>query len=202
MVKAGSTYRAVHVVSPGKLELTEKPLLDANPGHVRVRVEACGVCHSDSFTVEGAFPIEWPRGPGHEAVGRIDMVGASTDGWKVGQRVGIGFLGGSCGHCGPCRGGDLVSCRNQKITGVHHDGGYAEVMIAKANGLMSVPDGLSSVDAAPPAVRRPDHLQRVTQCIRESGRPCRCPRDRRAWPSRTAVCTPHGLRSCCNRTRG
>jgi D-arabinose 1-dehydrogenase-like Zn-dependent alcohol dehydrogenase len=79
MVKAGSTYRAVHVVSPGELELTEKPLLDADPGHVRVRVEACGVCHSDSFTVEGAFPIEWPRVPGHEAVGRIDMVGASTE---------------------------------------------------------------------------------------------------------------------------
>jgi propanol-preferring alcohol dehydrogenase len=149
MVKAGSKYRAVHVVSPGKLELTEKPLLDASPGHVRVRVEACGVCHSDSFTVEGAFPIEWPRVPGHEAVGRIDMVGAGVEGWKVGQRVGIGFLGGSCGHCGPCRDGDLVNCRNQKITGVHHDGGYAEVMIAKANGLMSVPGDLSSVDAAP-----------------------------------------------------
>jgi propanol-preferring alcohol dehydrogenase len=77
------------------------------------------------------------------------MVGAGAEGWKVGQRVGIGFLGGSCGHCGPCRDGDIVNCRNQKITGVHHDGGYAEVMIAKANGLMSVPDDLSSVDAAP-----------------------------------------------------
>jgi len=77
------------------------------------------------------------------------MVGAGAEGWKVGQRVGMGFLGGSCGQCGPCRGGDLVNCRNQKITGVHYDGGYAEVMIAKANGLMSVPDDLSSVDAAP-----------------------------------------------------
>jgi Alcohol dehydrogenase GroES-like domain len=77
-VKAGSTYRAVHVVSPGKLELTDKPLLDPNPGHVRIRLEACGVCHSDSFTVEGAFPIEWPRVPGHEAVGRIDMIGAGA----------------------------------------------------------------------------------------------------------------------------
>src|SRR5271168_3071384 len=90
-----------------------------------------------------------PRVPGHEAVGRIDMVGAGVEGWKVGQRVGIGFLGGSCGHCGPCRNGDLVICRNQTFTGVHHDGGYAEVMIAKASGLMSVPDDLSSVDAAP-----------------------------------------------------
>jgi propanol-preferring alcohol dehydrogenase len=129
MAKAGSTYRAVHVVSPGKLELAEKPLLDPKPGHVRVRVEACGVCH--------------------EAVGRIDLVGAGAEGWTVGQRVGIGFLGGSCGHCGRCRDGDLVNCPNQKITGVHHDGGYAEMMMAKANGLMSVPDDLSSVDAAP-----------------------------------------------------
>ena len=86
MAKAGLTYRAVHVVSPGKLELAEKPLLDPKPGHVRVRVEACGVCHSDSFTVEGAFPIEWPRVPGHEAVGRIDMVGTGAEGWKIGQR--------------------------------------------------------------------------------------------------------------------
>jgi propanol-preferring alcohol dehydrogenase len=117
VAKAGSTYRAVHVVSPGKLELTEKPLLDPKPGHIRVRVEACGVCHSDSFTVEGGFPIEWPRVPGHEAVGRVDMVGAGAEGWKVGQRVGIGFLGGSCGHCGRCRDGDLVNCPNQKITG-------------------------------------------------------------------------------------
>jgi Alcohol dehydrogenase GroES-like domain len=135
VAKAGSTYRAVHVVSPGKLELTEKPLLDPNPGHVRIRLEACGVCHSDSFTVGGALPIEWPRVPGHEAVGRIDALGAGAEGWKVGQRVGIGFLGGSCGRCGPCRNGDLVNCRNQEITGVHHEGGYAEVMIAKANGL-------------------------------------------------------------------
>ena len=149
MVQAGSTYRAVHAVSPGKLELTEKPLLDPNPSHVRIRVEACGVCHSDAGTVEGVFPIEWPRVPGHEAVGRIDAVGAGVEGWKVGQRVGVGFLGGSCGHCGPCRNGDLVSCQNQAFTGFHHDGGYAEVMIAKASGLVSVPDDLSSVDAAP-----------------------------------------------------
>src|SRR5580704_1154787 len=149
MAQAGSTYRAVQAVSSGKLELTEKPLLDPNPGHVRIRIEAWGVCHSDAGTVEGVFPIEWPRVPGHEAVGRIDAVGTGVDSWKVGQRVGVGFLGGSCGHCGACRNGDLVSCQNQAFTGIHHDGGYAEVMIAKASGLMSVPDDLSSVDAAP-----------------------------------------------------
>jgi alcohol dehydrogenase, propanol-preferring len=88
MAQAGSTYRAVQAVSPGKLELTEKPLLDPNPGHVRIRVEACGVCHSDAGTVEGVFPIEWPRVPGHEAVGHIDAVGGGVEGWKVGQLQG------------------------------------------------------------------------------------------------------------------
>jgi propanol-preferring alcohol dehydrogenase len=139
----------VQAVGPGKLELTEKPLLDPPPGHVRIRIEACGVCHTDAATVEGVFPIQWPRVPGHEAVGRIDALGGGVEGWAVGQRVGVGFLGGSCGHCILCRTGDLVSCQNQAFTGVQQDGGYAEVMIAKASGLMSVPDDLSSVDAAP-----------------------------------------------------
>src|SRR5277367_2074232 len=149
MAKATSTYRAVHAVSPSKLELTEKPLLDPPAGHVRICVEACGVCHSDSATVEGALPIQWPRVPGHEAVGRIDVIGGGVEGWIVGQRVGVGFLGGSCGYCEFCRDGDLVNCKNQSYTGVQHDGGYAEAMIAKASSLMAVPDDLSSVDAAP-----------------------------------------------------
>jgi propanol-preferring alcohol dehydrogenase len=107
------------------------------------------VCHSDSGTVEGLFPIKFPRVPGHEAVGRIDALGASVQGWAVGERVGVGFLGGSCGYCEFCRNGDLVNCRNQEYTGIHHDGGYAEVMLAKATGLMRIPKDLSSVDAAP-----------------------------------------------------
>lgn len=149
MVKMQSTYRAVQAVSPGKLELTEKPLLDPPAAHVRIRVEACGVCHSDSATVEGVLPIQWPRVPGHEAVGRIDAIGEGVEGWVVGQRVGVGFLGGSCGHCEFCRDGDLVNCKHQSYTGVQQDGGYAESMIAKASGLMAVPDELSSVAAAP-----------------------------------------------------
>ena len=149
MPGAEKTYRAVHAVGPGKLELTEMPLLDPLAGYVRIRVEACGVCHSDSATVEGILPIEWPRVPGHEVVGRIDLVGEGVEGWVVGQRVGVGFLGGSCGHCEYCRDGDLVNCVNQGFTGVQQDGGYAEVMIAKASSLMAVPDELSSVDAAP-----------------------------------------------------
>ena len=149
MAHTEATYRAVHAVSPGKLELARKPLVDPQPGYVRIRVEACGICHSDAGTVEGVFPIDWPRVPGHEAVGVIDMLGAGVEGWTVGQRVGVGFLGGSCGRCEQCRGGDLVNCRNQEFTGVQHDGGYAEVLIARASGLMSIPDDLSAVDAAP-----------------------------------------------------
>jgi D-arabinose 1-dehydrogenase-like Zn-dependent alcohol dehydrogenase len=143
------TYRAMQVVKPGKLELTEKPLVDPPPGYVRIRVEACGICHSDAATIEGVLPIQWPRVPGHEAVGRIDALGGGVEGWKVGQRVGVGFLAGSCGHCEFCRKGDLVGCENQAYTGVHVDGGYAESMLAKASGLMSVPNELQSVDAAP-----------------------------------------------------
>jgi alcohol dehydrogenase, propanol-preferring len=143
------TYRAVQVVSPGKWELTSKPLVDPPFGHVRIRVEACGVCHSDSATVDGLFPIEWPRVPGHEVVGRIDALGDGVQGWAVGKRVGVGFLGGSCGYCEFCRSGDLVNCRNQEYTGIHRDGGYAEAITAKATGLVSVPDDLSSIDAAP-----------------------------------------------------
>ena len=154
MPGAEKTYRAVHAVGPGKLELIEKPLLDPLAGYVRpadiqIDILFCGVCHSDSATVEGILPIEWPRVPGHEVVGRIDLVGEGVEGWVVGQRVGVGFLGGSCGHCEYCRDGDLVNCVNQGFTGVQQNGGYAEVMIAKASSLMAVPDELSSVDAAP-----------------------------------------------------
>ena len=148
-MEAASNYRAVQAVGPGRLKLTEKTLQAPGPGTVRIRVETCGVCHSDSGTVEGLFPIDWPRVPGHEVVGRIDALGSGVQGWAVGQRVGVGFLGGSCGYCEFCRSGDLVNCRNQEFTGIQHDGGYAEVMIAKASGLMSIPDSLSSVDSAP-----------------------------------------------------
>src|ERR1700756_5169240 len=148
-MEMNATYKAIEVPRPGEFSEVSRPLLDPGPNQVRIRIEACGVCHSDSGTVEGSFPIDWPRVPGHEAVGRIDAIGSGVQGWKVGQRVGVGFLGGSCGYCEFCRNGDLVNCRNQEYTGVHHDGGYAEVMIAKASGLMSIPDSISSANAAP-----------------------------------------------------
>jgi propanol-preferring alcohol dehydrogenase len=145
-----ATYTAMEVTAPGKFSKVQRPLQDPGAGKVRIRVEACGVCHSDSATVDGIFPgISYPRVPGHEVVGRIDALGSGVQGWTVGQRVGVGFLGGSCGYCEFCRSGDLVNCRNQEFTGIHHDGGYAEVMIAKASGLVSVPNDLSSINAAP-----------------------------------------------------
>lgn len=145
-----TTYKAVETTRPGILTLVERALSNPAPGQVRLRVEACGVCHSDAATIDGEFPnLPYPRVPGHEVVGRIDAIGAGVQGWTVGQRVGVGFLGGACGYCEFCRDGDIVNCRNQGYTGVHTDGGYAEVMLAKASGLVSVPDTLSSVDAAP-----------------------------------------------------
>lgn len=145
----GSTYKAVEVSAPNAFRVVERAISEPAAGQVRIRVEACGVCHSDSGTVEGLFPIAWPRVPGHEAVGRIDALGSGVQGWTIGQRVGVGFLGGSCGYCEFCRNGDLVNCRNQEFTGIQRDGGYAEVMLAKASGLISIPEGMSPADAAP-----------------------------------------------------
>lgn len=144
-----ATYRAVEAAKPGQLRVVQRPLREPGPGEVRIRVEACGVCHSDSGTVEGMFPIQWPRVPGHEVVGKIDAIGSGVLGWSLRQRVGVGFLAGPCSYCEYCRGGDLVNCKNQGFTGIHEDGGYAEVMIAKASGLVSIPDTLSSAHAAP-----------------------------------------------------
>jgi D-arabinose 1-dehydrogenase-like Zn-dependent alcohol dehydrogenase len=145
-----STYKAVEVTRPGVFTLTQRRLTEPAAGQVRIRVEACGICHSDSGTVDGVLPnIAFPRVPGHEVVGKIDAVGQGVSGWKIGQRVGVGFLGGHCGQCQSCRRGDFVNCTNQPVTGAHFDGGYAEVMMAFPNGLVAIPDGLSSVDAAP-----------------------------------------------------
>src|SRR5271154_1555212 len=131
-----ATYRAVEVQRPGQFAVVSKPLQGPSPDQVRIRVEACGVCHSDSATVDGLLPgITFPRVPGHEIVGRIDALGSAVKGWTVGERVGVGFLGGSCGYCQYCRDGDLVNCVNQDYTGVQQDGGYAAAMIAKSSGL-------------------------------------------------------------------
>jgi D-arabinose 1-dehydrogenase-like Zn-dependent alcohol dehydrogenase len=145
-----TTYRAVQVAAPRKLELVQRELVAPPAGKVRIRVEACGVCHSDALTVEALTPgVAFPRVPGHEVVGKIDALGEGVSNWKLGQRVGVGFLGGYCGRCTPCRRGDFVNCQNQSISGLTYDGGYAEFMIAEERGLTAVPDELSSQDAAP-----------------------------------------------------
>ena len=144
------TYKAVEVSEPGVLRVVERPMSEPGPGQVRIRVEACGICHTDAATVTGTYPgLKLPRVPGHEVVGRIDVLGRGVSRWKTGQRVGIGFFGGEDGTCEPCRRGDIVNCQNAITPGVTVDGGYAEVMIAEARGIASIPDELTSVDAAP-----------------------------------------------------
>lgn len=146
-----TTYRAFQVTGTRTFTLVDRPLRHPEPGHVRIRVLACGVCHSDSLAVEGqrADPAQ-PIVPGHEIVGEIDAVGADVDGrWQVGDRVGVGFLGGQCGHCDFCRHGDFVNCEDQPLPGTTVDGGYAEVTYARASGLVRIPDRFDPMTAAP-----------------------------------------------------
>jgi propanol-preferring alcohol dehydrogenase len=147
-----STMRVVQVTAPGgALELVEREIPAPGAGSVRIKVQACGVCHSDSLTREGLWPgIAYPRVPGHEVAGIIDAVGAGVAGWTTGQRVGVGWHGGHCGHCDSCRRGDFVTCQiAPQIPGITYDGGYAEFMIAPASALALIPQELSTVDAAP-----------------------------------------------------
>jgi D-arabinose 1-dehydrogenase-like Zn-dependent alcohol dehydrogenase len=143
--------RAVQVSrAKGPFEFVEREIPEPPAGWVRVRVEACGICHSDSFTKEGTWPgVSYPRIPGHEIAGRIDAIGSGVRPWLVGQRAGIGWFGGNCGWCEPCRRGLLVNCRNTNIPGITIDGGYAEYVIVPASALALMPDELNSVDAAP-----------------------------------------------------
>lgn len=143
--------KAVQVSQPnGPLELVEREIPEPGPNHVRIKIKACGICHSDSFTKEGVFPgIQYPRVPGHEIAGVIDAVGKDVKGWKAGQRVGVGWFGGNCGYCESCRRGDFITCRYIQTPGINYDGGYAEYMIAPASALALIPDDLSDVDSGP-----------------------------------------------------
>src|ERR1700679_2412591 len=145
------TMRVIQVAKKGgPLELVNRELPQPGRGEVRVKVQACGVCHSDSIAKEGLFPsVRYPIIPGHEIAGVVDAVGEGVIGWSVGTRVGVGWVGGHCGRCEPCRRGDLIDCRNLRIPGVNYDGGYAEAMIAPADALALIPEELSAVDAAP-----------------------------------------------------
>jgi D-arabinose 1-dehydrogenase-like Zn-dependent alcohol dehydrogenase len=143
--------RAVQVSRPkGPLEVVERDVPEPGFGSVRLKVEACGVCHSEAFVVEGLFRgIQYPRIPGHEVVGVIDAVGAGVTGFARGERVGVGWNGGYDGTCDACRRGDFFACPNGVATGLSTDGGYAEYMVARAEALARFPDGLTAADAAP-----------------------------------------------------
>jgi D-arabinose 1-dehydrogenase-like Zn-dependent alcohol dehydrogenase len=143
--------RAVQVAKAGgPLELVERDVPAPPEGHVLVKVQACGICHSDSMTKEGHWPgLQYPRVPGHEIAGVIEETGPRVEGWQVGQRVGVGWHGGHCGHCENCRHGDFVLCKHALIPGISYDGGYAEYMVAPQEALARIPDDLSDVDAAP-----------------------------------------------------
>ena len=137
------TMRAVQVSrAGGALELVERDIPEPQPGWVRVKVDACGVCHSDSLVKEGQWPgIQYPRVPGHEVIGTVDFVGQGVQPWKRGQRVGVGWHGGNCGYCDHCRRGEFFACTVALLTtGISFDGGYAEYMVAPAEALALVPD--------------------------------------------------------------
>jgi D-arabinose 1-dehydrogenase-like Zn-dependent alcohol dehydrogenase len=147
-----SNMRVIQIPGPkGPLELVNRDIPDPGAGAVRIRVEACGVCHSDAFTQEGTWPdIQYPRVPGHEIAGIIDAVGPDVSRWTRGQRVGVGWHGGHCGYCDSCRRGDFVTCQIAlQVPGIAYDGGYADYMIAPTGALALIPDGLSAVDAGP-----------------------------------------------------
>ncbi len=143
--------RAVQVSKPGgALELVERPIPEPGRGQVRIRVDACGVCHSDVMVKDGLWPgLQYPRVPGHEIAGRVDTVGADVANWQPGQRVGVGWHGGHCFTCDPCRRGDFILCQFEKVTAISFDGGYAEYMIAPAEAVAAMPDELPADEAAP-----------------------------------------------------
>jgi D-arabinose 1-dehydrogenase-like Zn-dependent alcohol dehydrogenase len=143
--------QAVQISKPGgNFEVVERPIPEPGRGQVRIKVEACGICHSDALVKEGQWPgIQYPRVPGHEIAGRIDAVGADVTLWKPGQRVGLGWHGSHCFQCDPCRRGDFGNCKFEKVTGIHFDGGYQQYMLANAEAVAAMPDDLPADEAAP-----------------------------------------------------
>src|SRR6266704_285627 len=143
--------KVAQVPKPGAdFEIVEREIPNPGAGHVRIRVQACGICHSDFITKEGLFPdIQYPRAPGHEVAGVIDDVGAGVTGWKKGQRVGVGWHGGQDGTCIACRRGDFANCLNLKIPGISYDGGYQEYMLAPVEALAAMPESLDPAEASP-----------------------------------------------------
>jgi D-arabinose 1-dehydrogenase-like Zn-dependent alcohol dehydrogenase len=146
-----ASMRVAQVSSPkGPFEIVERPIPEPGDGTVRIKVQACGICHSDSVTKDGMFPgIQYPRVPGHEVAGVIDAIGPGVLGWEPGQRVGVGWNGGYCGYCDHCRRGEFFACVRGQVTGISFDGGYGEYMIAPASAVARMPDDLPPIEAAP-----------------------------------------------------
>src|SRR5437762_187709 len=145
------TMCVAEIPSPKRpFENVERSIPGPSPETVRIKVAACGICHSDALVKEGLWPgIPYPRVPGHEVAGTIDAIGEGVTHWKVDQRVGVGWNGGYCGRCDNCRRGNLFACETQQVTGISFDGGYGEYMIAPATAVARFPDELPPVDAAP-----------------------------------------------------
>jgi D-arabinose 1-dehydrogenase-like Zn-dependent alcohol dehydrogenase len=148
---AATTMKVAQISKPGAgFQIVEREIPKPGMGEVLIKVQACGVCHSDALTVEGSFPgIQYPRVPGHEVAGIIDEVGAGVSAWKKGQRVGVGWHGGQDNTCRECRRGDFRNCRNVKIAGISYDGGYQQYMLAPVEALAAIPENLSDIEAAP-----------------------------------------------------
>jgi D-arabinose 1-dehydrogenase-like Zn-dependent alcohol dehydrogenase len=148
--KVATAMKAAQISKPGgDFEIVEREIPNPSHGQVRIKVQACGICHSDVLTKEGMMPIEYPRIPGHEVVGIVDELGAGVTAWSLGQRVGVGWHGGQDGTCLYCRRGDYKNCRNLKIPGISYDGGYQQYMLAPVEALVAVPESLDSAEAAP-----------------------------------------------------
>src|SRR5712664_3217345 len=147
----GKKMKAAQITKPGgNWELVERDIPEPGMGQVRIKVEACGICHSDLFVKEGGWPgLQYPRVPGHEVAGRIEAVGVNVSEWKQGQRVGVGWHGGHCFVCKQCRRGDFTMCVNRKVTGFDFDGGYAEYLVAPAAAVAAIPDKLPAEEAGP-----------------------------------------------------
>jgi D-arabinose 1-dehydrogenase-like Zn-dependent alcohol dehydrogenase len=146
-----ATMKVAQVAKPGEgFQIVEREIPTPGAGQVRIKVQACGVCHSDVLTVDGLWPgIQYPRVPGHEVAGVVDAVGDGVSAWKKGQRVGVGWHGGHDNTCRECRRGDFRNCQNGKVTGISYDGGYQQYMVAPVEALVSIPESLKDVDAAP-----------------------------------------------------
>jgi D-arabinose 1-dehydrogenase-like Zn-dependent alcohol dehydrogenase len=184
--------RVVQVNRPnGPFEIVEREIPEPGAGSVRIKIKACGICHSDSLTKEGTWPgLQYPRVPGHEIAGVIDAAGAGVAGWTKGQHVGVGWHGGHCGYCDSCRRGDFVTCQiAPQVPGIAYDGGYAEYMIAPAGALALIPEGLSAVDAGPLMCAGVTTFN----SLRNSGA-----RRRRSRPLGNSVCREDGFQDRCH----